>query len=91
MADRVEHRARWAERVQGWKRSGLTQASFAEREGIAVAGVVRAVWRGAALAAAPSSDCGAVLRRGAGRGARCNWAAGAGASPRGGIVSPLRR
>ena len=36
MADRIAHRARWAATVQAWKRSGLTQRAFAERENVAL-------------------------------------------------------
>jgi hypothetical protein len=37
MPNRAEHRAQWVKTVKRWKASGLTQAAFAEREGLAVA------------------------------------------------------
>ena len=56
MADRTEHRARWAATVEAWTQSGLSQRAFAEREGITLhtlrAWCVR-------LGAAPRSHCGA--------------------------------
>lgn len=62
MADRIAHRARWAETVQAWKRSGLTQRAFAERENVAL-GALRA-WC-IRLGAAPRSQRGPVASPGA--------------------------